>query len=186
VPVAMDPASATTALQRGTIECVHGDPQWLEGFGYWDIAKSVFLHPMGIGGPAMALYLNRNTWLSLSPDEKKAIIRGAALASAIQAINTFILEGERVLEEAKKKGIVLNPGDKEVDVVIAAFAPKQRAANIEAAKKFGVKEADAIMAAYIKNVEKWQGLSKDIGRDVNKMRDALMREVYDKFDSAKF
>ena len=186
VPVAMDPASATTALQRGTIECVHGDPQWLEGFGYWDIAKSVFLHPMGIGGPAMALYLNRNTWLSLSPDEKKSMIRGAALASAMQAINTFILEGERVLDEAKKKGIVLNPGDKEVDVVITAFAPKQRAANIEAAKKFGVKEADAIMAAYIKNVEKWQGLSKEIGRDVNKMRDALMREVYDKFDQAKF
>ena len=132
--------------------------QWLEGFGYWDVAKSVFLHPMGIGGPAMALYLNRNTWLSLSPDEKKAIIRGAALASAMQAIDTFILEGERVLEEAKKKGIALNPGDKEVDVVIAAFAPKQRAANIEAAKKFGVKEAESIMAAYLKNVEKWRAL----------------------------
>jgi TRAP-type C4-dicarboxylate transport system substrate-binding protein len=186
VPVAMDPGSATTALQRGTLDCVHGDPAWLESFGYWDVAKSVFLHPMGIGGPAMALYLNRNTWLSLSPDEKKAIIRGAALASAMQAINTFILEGERVLEEAKKKGIALNPGDKDVDVVITAFAPKQRAANIEAAKKFGVKEADAIMAAYLKNVEKWRPLSKEIGRDVNKMRDALMREVYDKFDQAKF
>jgi TRAP-type C4-dicarboxylate transport system substrate-binding protein len=186
VPVAMDPASATTALQRGTIECVHGDPQWLEGFGYWDVTKSVFLHPMGIGGPAMALYLSRKTWLSLTPEEQKAIVRGAALASAMQAINTFILEGERVLEEAKKKGIALNPGAKDVDEVIAAFAPKQRAANVEAAKKFGVKEAEAIMAAYLKNVEKWRGLSKEIGRDVNKMRDALMREVYDKFDYAKF
>ena len=186
VPVAMDPGSATTALQRGTLDCVHGDPAWLESFGYWDVAKSVFLHPMGIGGPAMALYLNRNTWLSLSPDEKKAIIRGAALASAMQAIDTFILGGERVLEEAKKKGIALNPGDKEVDVVIAAFAPKQRAANIEAAKKFGVKGAELIMDAYLKNVEKWRPLSKEIGRDVNKMRDALMREVYDKFDQAKF
>jgi TRAP-type mannitol/chloroaromatic compound transport system substrate-binding protein len=186
VPVAMDPGSATTALQRGTIECVHGDPQWLEGFGYMDVTKSVFLHPMGIGGPAMALYLSRKTWLSPTPDEQKAMVRGAALASAMQAINTFILEGERVLEEAKKRGIALNPGAKDVDDAIAAFAPKQRAANIEAAKKFGVKNADAIMAAYLKNIEKWQGLSKDIGRDVNKMRDALMREVYDKFDYAKF
>jgi TRAP-type C4-dicarboxylate transport system substrate-binding protein len=182
----MDPGSATTALQRGTIECVHGDPQWLEGFGYMDVTKSVFLHPMGIGGPAMALYLSRKTWLSLTADEQKAVVRGAALASAMQAINTFILEGERVLEEAKKKGIALNPGTKEVDDVIAAFAPKQRAANIEAAKKFGVKEPEAIMAAYLKNVEKWRGLSKEIGRDVNKMRDALMREVYDKVDYAKF
>lgn len=186
VPVAMDPASATTALQRGTIDCVHGDPQWLEGFGYMDVAKSVFLHPMGIGGPAMALYLNRNTWSSLSPDEKKAMVRGGALASAMQAINTFILEGERVLNDAKAKGIALNPGGKEVDDVIAGFAKKQQDGNIEAARKFGVKNAEAIMASYLKNVEKWRGLSQEIGRDVNKMRDALMREVYDKFDTAKF
>ena len=186
VPVAMDPGSATTALQRGTIECVHGDPQWLEGFGYIDVTRSVLMHPMGIGGPAMALYINRNTWLSLTPDEKRAMVRGGALASAMQAINTFILEGERVLGEAKKRGIALNPGSKEIDDAIAAFAPKQRAGNIEAAKKFGVKNAEAIMAAYLKAQERWRGLSKEIGRDVNKMRDVLMREVYDKFDDAKF
>jgi TRAP-type C4-dicarboxylate transport system substrate-binding protein len=186
IPVAMDPASATTALQRGTVDCVHGDPQWLEGFGYMDVTKSVFFHPMGIGGPAMALYLNRNTWQSLTPDEKKAMVRGAALASAMQAINSFILEGERVLNEAKAKGIALNPGGKDVDDIIAGFAKKQQDGNIEAAKKFGVKNAEAIMAAYLKNVEKWRGLSPEIGRDVNKMRDALMREVYDKFDQAKF
>jgi TRAP-type mannitol/chloroaromatic compound transport system substrate-binding protein len=186
VAVAMDPGTATTALQRGAIDCVHGDPQWLEGFGYMDVTKSVFLHPMGIGGPAMALYLNRNTWLSLTPDEKKAVVRAAALASAMQAINTFTLEGERVLALAKAKGIQLNPGSKEVDDVIAAFAPKQRAMNIENAKKFGVKNAEAIMAAYLKAQEKWKALSKEIGRDVNKMRDYLMREVYDKFDYAKF
>ena len=186
VPVAMDPSSATTGLQRGTIDCVHGDPQWLEGFGYMDVSKSVFMHPMGIGGPAMALYLSRTTWLSLTPDEKKAVVRGAALASALQAINTFILEGERVLNDAKAKGIALNPGSKEVDDVIAGFAPKQRATNIENAKKFGVKNAEAIMDSYLKAQEKWKILSKEIGRDVNKMRDYLMREVYDKFDYAKF
>ena len=186
IPVAMDPGSATTALQRGAIDCVHGDPQWLEDFGYMDMVKSVLLHPMGIGGPAMALYLNRNTWLSLTPDEKTAMVRGGALASAMQAINTFILEGERVLSAAKARGIALNPGSREIDDAIAAFAPKQRAGNIEAAKKFGVKGAEAIMAAYLKAQEKWFVLSKDIGRDVNKMRDALMREVYDKFDTAQF
>src|SRR5262245_3021790 len=207
IPVAMDPTSAISALQRGTIECVHGDPEWLEGFGYWDVAKSVLMHPMGIGGPAMALYLNRTTWLSLSPDRKKAMVRGGAMAAArrainpfilaaeraraaaekqMQAINTFIVEQERVLEEAKKKGIALNPGSQEIEDAIAQFAPKQRAANIEAAKKFGVKNAEAIMAAYLKAQERWKGLSKDIGRDPARFRDALMREVYDKVDHAKF
>jgi TRAP-type C4-dicarboxylate transport system substrate-binding protein len=186
VPVPMDGVAATTALQRGTIDCVHGDPQWLDAFGYMDPTKSVFLHPMGIGGPAMVLYLNRNTWANLTPDEKKAMVRGGAMGSAMQAINTFVVESEKVLAKAKERGIALNPGSKEVDDAIAAFAPKQRAANIAAAKKFGVKNAEAIMAAYLKAQERWRGVSKDIGRDVGKMRDALMREVYDKFDYARF
>ena len=42
------------------------------------------------------------------------------------------------------------------------------------------------MASYLKAQEKWKVLSKDIGRDVNKMRDTLMCEVYDKVDYAKF
>jgi TRAP-type C4-dicarboxylate transport system substrate-binding protein len=186
VPVPMDSVAALTSLQRGAIDCVHGDPQWLEGFGYMDVTKSVFVHPMGIGGPAMVLYLNRNIWMSLTPNEKKAMVRGAALGSAMQAISTFTIEGEKVLARAKERGIALNPGSKEVDDAIAAFAPKQRAANIEAAKKFGVKNAEAIMDAYLKAQERWRGLSQDIGRDIGKMRDALMREVYEKFDSARF
>jgi hypothetical protein len=114
------------------------------------------------------------------------MVRGGAMGSAMQAINTFVVESEKVLAKAKERGIALNPGSKEVDDAIAAFAPKQRAANIAAAKKFGVKNAEAIMAAYLKAQERWRGLSKDIGRDVGKMRDALMREVYDKFDYARF
>jgi hypothetical protein len=91
-----------------------------------------------------------------------------------------------VLAKAKERSITLNPGSAEVDEAIAAFAPKQRAANVEAAKKFGVKNAEAIMAAYLTAQERWRGLSKAIGRDVANMRDALMREVYDKLDYARF
>lgn len=186
VPVAMDGVSATTALQRGAIDCVHGDPQWLDAFGYMEPTKSVFMHPMGIGGPAMVLYLNRNTWAGLTPDEKKAMVRGGAMGSAMQAINTFVVESEKVLAKARERGIALNPGSPEVDDAIAQFAPRQRAANIEAARKFGVKDAEAIVAAYLKAQERWRGLSKEIGRDVGKMRDALMREVYDRVDYARF
>jgi len=42
------------------------------------------------------------------------------------------------------------------------------------------------VAAYLRAQERWRSLSKDIGRDVDKMRDALMREVYDKLDYARF
>ncbi len=113
-------------------------------------------------------------------------------AVAVLAAIAVFVEGaegrelsEKVLARAKEKGLAINPGSKEVDDAIAAFAPRRRAANIEAAKKFGAKNAEAIVAAYLKAQERWRGLSKNIGRDIAKMRDALMREVYDKLDYAR-
>ena len=83
------------------------------------------------------------------------MVRGGALGSAMQAINTFVLEGERVLA-GEGEGHRAQPRQQGVDDAIAAFAPRQRAANIEAAKKFGVRNAEAIMAAYLKAQERWQ------------------------------
>ena len=100
-------------------------------------------------------------------------------ASALQS------NSENAPGTIKKKGVALNPGSKEVDDVIAGFAPKQRATNIENAKKFGVKDPAAIMDAHEKNLAKWKVLSKDIGRDINKFAEAMNREVYSKVDPDK-
>ena len=63
VPVAMDGVAATTpAARRHRLRARRSAVAG--GFGYMDVTKSVFMHPMGIGGPAMVLYLNRNTWLA--------------------------------------------------------------------------------------------------------------------------
>ena len=40
-------------------------------------------------------------------------------------------------------------------------------------------------SAYAKLTEKWQRLSKDIGRDTDKFTEALWREVYSKLDPEK-
>jgi|SoiMethySBSTD1v2_1073268.scaffolds.fasta_scaffold524579_2 hypothetical protein len=40
------------------------------------------------------------------------------------------------------------------------------------------------MAAGLKAQERRRAPSRDIGRDVHKMRDALMREAYDRLDYA--
>jgi len=48
-----------------------------------------------------------------------------------------------------------------------------------------VKDPEAILDAHARNVEKWQKLSKDIGRDPDKLTEALWREVYSKLDPEK-
>ena len=84
----------------------------------------------------------------LDTREKKAVRSRSRARQPMQAINTFILEGERVLG-GRRKGIALNPGTKDVDEVIVAFAPKQRATNIENGKKFAVKNPSRSWLRYL-------------------------------------
>jgi len=185
-PVAMSPAQATTALQRGTIDCVHGAGNWIRAYGYGDIVKSVILHPTGISGPAMALYFNRKTWKSLTPGQQAAHLAFAPAVIARSVMEMHYAETEEVLADARKRGVRMHAGGAEFDRLIARFKTGQRRRNIANARRFGVKSAEAIMAAFEAALVKWRGLSKGIGRDAAKFEAALKREIYDKVDHARF
>ena len=59
-------------------------------------------------------------------------------------------------------------------------------ANIATAKGFGVKDPEKIIDTYETLIEKkWRGLSKDIGRDIDKFTAVLNREVFSKLDINK-
>jgi hypothetical protein len=68
---------------------------------------------------------------------------------------------------------------------MAKYKAGERERNVSAAKGFGVKDPEAILDAHVRNVVKWQKLSKDIGRDPAKLEAALWREVYSKLDPEK-
>jgi TRAP-type C4-dicarboxylate transport system substrate-binding protein len=186
IPVAMDPASGVSAMQRGAVDCLHGPPQWLEAFGYGDIVTSMLDEPMGISGPVIGLMINRKTWDALSLAEKKAHLRGSALLSALQAIEAYVIDNNRVVEHYSKKGMKVHPGGPEMKNVIEQYDAEQRKSAAELARKYGAKDPEAVIAAYIKNYTAWQALTPQIGNDPVKMRDLLMQRVFDKLDLAKF
>ena len=74
---------------------------------------------------------------------------------------------------------------KDFDELMAKYKAIERERNGKVAKGFGVADPDAILDAYAKAIEKWRGLSKDIGRDPDKFTEALWREVYSKLDPEK-
>jgi TRAP-type C4-dicarboxylate transport system substrate-binding protein len=184
-PVAMSPADATVALERGTVDCVHGAGLWLRAYGYMDVVKSVIDYPLGISGPAMGFYVSRKTWYSMTPEQRRIHVQYAPMLIA-----KMVMEGERhgteeALEAAKKQGIVVTTGGPEFDKLVADYDKIQRKRNVEAAEKFGVKDADAIMTALEASLKKWRGLTKDIGHDTVKFQALLKREIYDKIDPDK-
>jgi TRAP-type transport system periplasmic protein len=66
--------------------------------------------------------------------------------------------------------------------VIYSEVPK---INLAAAKRFRVQGGEKVIVAYRKNIEKWKGFEKEIGRDIQKYADILWREVYSKVDPDK-
>lgn len=182
VPVGATLVEAVGLLQRGGLDCQLGSHAWLKVFGYADVVKTVTDYPLGMTGPAIGLMMNRDAWNKLAPDQKKIHIRAAARLSALQSLGQFVIDEEEVLAELKKtKGITMaKAAAKDFDAVAAKYDKIQRERNIENSTKLGVKNPAAIIDAYAAARKKWGALSKDIGRDIDKLTAAIQREIYDK------
>jgi TRAP-type C4-dicarboxylate transport system substrate-binding protein len=183
-PVAVTLTEAVTLLQRGGLDCQHGVADWLKTFGYADFAKYVADQPLGITGPALGWLINRDTWNKFTPEQKQIHVKHAAWMSAKQAIGNFIISNEQVLASLiKDKGITqLKSDPKEWEPVLAEFLKGDRDRNVEAGKKFGVPNPGALIDDYLKTIDKWRGRSKEIGRDIDKFADVIMKEIFSKVD----
>lgn len=184
-PVAMSPASATQALQRGALDCVHGAASWLRSYGYEDVVKAIVDYPLGMGTPAMHLVVSRKTFRAMTPEQRKAHVDASPASVAAAVIDAYIESDKKILERAKAKGIKFIEAGKDFGELVAKRAKAQREDIIKRAQKFNVGNAGKILDEYDKALEKWKALSKGIGSDKAKFTAALKREIYDKIDPEK-
>jgi len=185
-PVAMSPASATTALQRGTLDCVHGSIAWLRAYGYQDVAKSVLHYPTGVSGPTLSFLVSRKTWQSLTPAQRKAHMDNAAILGAQTAVNGYLKDDEAVMAGAIKKGVKFNQGGDDVRELFDRFFAAQRTQVVkDFSTRFGI-PAEQIFSELEKARAKWTKISKEVGTDINKIVAAYNREIYSKIDPEKY
>lgn len=187
VPVGATLVEAVGLLQRGGLDCQHGIADWLRTFGYADVAKFVIDYPLGLSGPAIGWMLNRDAWNKFTPEQKRIHLKWAAWMSAKLAIGNFIIANEEGLAAIiKDKGVQLIKVGPEFDAIGQNYKKVQRESNIATAKGFGVKDPEKIIDTYERLIEqKWRGLSKEIGRDIDKFTAVLNREVFSKIDIDK-
>jgi len=182
VPVSMNPAEATTALQRGGLDCVHGAASFLVSYGYADVVNTVFTFPLGMGGPTTYLALGRKNWNGLTREQRQAHIDHAARSVAAASIKGYIENDKEVLASVVKRGVRLVPGGKDFEELVEKRKASMNEPNIANARKFGVKEPEAIVDAYLKAFERWKGLTEGMGSDVDRFAELLHREIYSKLD----
>jgi microsomal dipeptidase-like Zn-dependent dipeptidase len=136
--------------------------------------------------PVVAFLMRRDTFHKLTPEQKVVHLKAAARIAAVHSIGNFVLKNEESYKHAvEKMGVQKIAVGKDFDDLMAKYKAGERERNIAVAKGFGVADPGAILDAHARNVEKWQKLSKDIGRDPAKLEEALWREVYSKLDPEK-
>jgi TRAP-type C4-dicarboxylate transport system substrate-binding protein len=177
---------AVGLLQRGGLDCLYGITEWLKTFGYGDFAKYVMDLSLGTTGPAIGVHLNYDTWKEMTPAQRAATLKYAALFSAKHSIGNFILKNKTSLEEViKTKGVKVLPVGKDFQEWIASYKASESKVNADRAKGLGVKDPEAVQKAYEKNLVKWRKLEKEIGTDIDKFAEILRREIYSKIDVNK-
>jgi TRAP-type C4-dicarboxylate transport system substrate-binding protein len=185
-PVSATLTEAVSLLQRGGIDCVYGVPEWLKTFGFGDFAKHVTDYPLGVLSPVIAFMMSRDAFHKLTPEQKVVHLRAAARITAVHSIGNFIVRNEESYRDAvANKGVQKVSVGKDFDELMAKYKAGERERNTKVARGFGVANPEAILDAYAKATEKWQKMSKDIGRDPDKFTEALWREVYSKLDPAR-
>jgi TRAP-type C4-dicarboxylate transport system substrate-binding protein len=186
VPVSVTLPETVSLLQRGGVDCHYGVPEWLKSFSIGEVAKYVVDYPLGVLSPVVAFLMRRDTFHKLTKDQKVTHLKAAARIAAMHSINNFVIKNEESYKYAvEKMGVQKIAVGKDWDELMAKYKAGERERNISVAKGFGVKDPGAILDAHARNVEKWQKLSKGIGRDPAKLEEALWREVYSKLDPEK-
>lgn len=184
VPVGGSPPKAVQAIQRGNMDCMAGPISWLQSFGMWDITKHVLDAPFAIQATPSVMVINREVWKQFSRAEKVAMIKHAPRLTANTTINGYMAEDAMVRAQAPKKGITIV---KARNVRPALEEHKAKELNVvpAIARKEGVKNAERIVKAHLRNVAKWEKIHARIGDDVDKFAKALWDEVYSKLDPDK-
>ena len=189
VPVVMSPPDATTALDRGAIDCVHGVTTWLQNFGYWDVAKYVLETPLGSPRTISSVVYGRRAWDGMTAQEKKIALDAVPMHLARMVYLVNVDADARIKEKAiKEKHVTFTEGGKDFEELMANFQKKE---SIEIPRldkeQLGVTDADKIFNAFVKNLEKWEKMAKanNMKNNMDAMAAAYKKEIYDRLDPSK-
>lgn len=172
------------AMSQGVVDCTMSPLGDLIGGQYIDVSSHVTLAAPGGTFPGLgAANFNRDVWLELDEEQRAAVLKaGARLAAG--AVYAYAEDDAEGLAAARKKGVEILEGDDGLKAATEAFVKADVAAIAGQFKdKYKVQDVDAKIATFSGLVEKWKGLTEDLGEaDADKLADLYWTEILSKVD----
>jgi TRAP-type C4-dicarboxylate transport system substrate-binding protein len=186
VPVNITPVEATTALQRGGVDCVLGGIAWLTNFGYMDSITHVIEHDLGSPRAFSFFAMNREAWKKLPLAQKQLILEYLPMGLARLTFVANIQADDEIRKLGRSKGIVFTKGGQEFTDMMAKHKTAEVTAVANVMKELGVKDPEAVMDIFQKNLAKWEKISAEqVKGNMEAFAKALKDEIYSKLDPAK-
>lgn len=178
--VSMTIGELAEGLDQGVIDCTASALPELINLGLIDVVTDVTTDiPGGLYAGASTASTNQDVWQSLTPDQRRALIKAGAYYAAALPYETVIREGE-VLDRARDAGIRIHKASTEVLQATRAFVEKDLQQNIEYyATRHDVTRGDEMLAQFRELLEKWIHLVQDV-ESSEELGDLYWDEVYSK------
>ncbi|WP_168192161.1 TRAP transporter substrate-binding protein DctP [Pararhodobacter marinus] len=182
-PMSTTLTEAVGLLQRGGLDCLMATREWLQTYGYGEYAKYVTDLPLGNSAPAIGLLMNRALFTGLSEDEQQAMLHASAFITAKHTIGNYVLRDQESFENQQEvNGVELVEPDAELVAMVEGFSEADRARLIEVGTQLGVEDPEALIETYLAAVERWQGVSAELGTDIDAWTQRLWDDVFSQVD----
>lgn len=181
-PVSTPVTETFEALSQGVIDGTLTSSADVISFRLEDTIKYISSINLGTYHSVITHAVNYNTWKSLSPADRKAVVVSAAISCAMATERW-----KDISDKAEQKNLeVIKPSAALVEATDKFTQADLAVVSEQAAERYGIKNAEAKVERFRKLVEKWQGIAKQVDSDPASMAKAIEREIWDKVDFSQY
>lgn len=185
-PVSMATGEAFEALSQGIIEGTVTSLSDLISFNLQDVIKHATLIEMGTFHSLIDHAVRRDTWGSMSLDNRSAIIKASNTTSMLTT-SRWVEMAEQSKQIATQKSIdLLEPAESFIQATADFVIADVDTAVSLAETRFGVTGAKAKIEHFQALVAKWETIAESLEHDPILMQDAIQREVWDSQDLSQY
>lgn len=185
-PVSLPANETFEGLNQGIIDCTAVSPVDMVQFGFMDVIKNV---TVGVPGSSFSLSMasmNRDSWLSVTDDERHAILRAGADLSGDVTMRYFLIGQENLTVKAPEVGIKIETASPELIAKSREWIEQDLetlAASYE--ERFGVKNTQEKIATMRRLFNEWLPRMEGVN-DREALSAALWENVYSKVDLSTY